>query len=248
MAHGEKQRSEAAAEDTPSVDVPFEVDDALNEARSALDDALLDYLNGRLQVFHDTGLVAADISDGLLISVLRLIASNGKYPMEAGRFWQILDRYDPPSPLAPDSTVRVRLESEIESLFAAAENEIFEDGFDSSLSLELQRLVLIYGSTALGIVNSMLRENRIVPQVAAEALRCLGEMRNQATSEARRQLLEYGLASRSQVVRDGAVTGLASLRDLRAIAALEAAVLREDYQLLRANMLNLVQDLKGGSP
>ena len=60
--------------------------------------------------------------------------------MEMGRFWNILDRFDPSSPFGPQDAIRARLSSEIESLLAAAENESFEDGVDSVLSMELQRL------------------------------------------------------------------------------------------------------------
>jgi len=65
---------------------------------------------------------------------------------------------------------QARLSNEIESLFAAAENESFEDGFDSALSLELQRLVLRYGTATLEIVGNLLQENRVAPPVAAEVL------------------------------------------------------------------------------
>ena len=95
--------------------------------------------------------------------MLKLIAPDGKYPMEKGRFWQILDRYDPFSPWRPDDAIRARLATEIEGLFAAAENESFDDGFDSVLSLELQRLVLRHGNTTLEIVSEMIFEGRATP-------------------------------------------------------------------------------------
>ena len=132
----QKLRSGKAAKKPSSISLSFDVDDAIVEARTAIDDGLIEHLNIRLQIFGEKGLVAADVSDGLLISVLKLIAANGKYPMEKGRFWQILDRYDPSSPFAPEDAIRARLSGEIELLFAAAENECFEDGFDSVLSLE----------------------------------------------------------------------------------------------------------------
>jgi len=248
MVQSKKQHSGKAANQPSSVSFSFDVDDAIVEARTAIDDGLLDYLNSRLQIFSEKGVVAADISDGLLISVLKLIASNGKYPMEKGRFWQILDRYDPSSPFGPEDAIRARLSSEIESLFAAAENESFEDGFDSVLSLEVQRLVLRYGDMTLEIVSDLLLENRVAPRVAAEALVCVGEMKNEATYEARRQLLERSLASPSHVTRDGAVAGLSNLCDPHTIAALQAAALREDYRLLRTNMLNLLEYLRSLQP
>jgi len=199
------------------------VDQAIVDARVAIDDGLLEYLKSRLWVFREAGVRAADFSDGLLISVLKLIAPSGKYPMERGRFWQVLDRHDPFSPLGPEETDRARLAVDVESLFAAAMNETFEDGFESALSLELQHLVLKHGEVTLEIVSDLILRERVPREVAAEALRCLGGMRNEATHEARRQLLERSLASPSHVVRDGALIGLSSLRDVHAIPALETA-------------------------
>ena len=160
MVQRKKRRSDKPAKEPASVSLSSDMDDAIVEARAALGDGLLDYLNGRLQIFGKRDLSRADISDGLLIAVLKLIASNGKYPMEKGRFWQILDRYDPLLAIRAGRDIRARLSSEIESLFAAAENESFEDGFDSVLSMELQRLVLKYGDLTLEIVGDLLLENR----------------------------------------------------------------------------------------
>ena len=245
MAPKKKQHSGPTGEEPPKGSIPFNVDDAIVEARAALGDNLFGYLNNRLQVFGEKAPLAADFSDGLLISVLKLIAPDGKYPMEKGRFWQILDRYDPFSPWRPDDAIRVRLATEIEGLFAAAENESFDDGFDSVLSLELQRLVLRYGNTTMEIVSEMIFADRTASHVAAEALRCAGEMRNEATHEGRRQLLERALASPSNIIRDGATIGLSHLGDPRTIPTLEAAAAREDYRLLRANMIDLLEQLRG---
>ena len=242
-----KQHSGAPGKGPPTLSVPFDVDDAIVDARVAIDDGLLDYLNSRPQIVGEKEL-PADISDGLLISVLKLISSNGKYPMETDRFWKILDRYNLSSSLQPEDSIRARLTSEIGLLFATAEKENFEDGFDSELSLELQRLVLKYGEMTLEIVRDLLSENRVAPQVAAEALSCLGEMKNEATYEDRRLLLENCLASPSHITRDGAVAGLSNLCDPRSISALEAAAQREDYRLLRTNMVNLLEHLKGLQP
>ena len=241
MATKKKQHS---GDTGKSPKVSFNADDAIVNARVALDRGLHEYLNSRLQLFGEKGPLPADVSDGLVVSVLALIGPDGKYPMEKGRFWQILDRYYPFSPGRPDDAIRARLATEIDGLFAAAENESFDDGFDSVLSLELQRLVLRHGNTTLEIVAEMIFENRVTSPVAAEALRCAGEMRNEATHEVRRQLLERALASPSNITRDGAVVGLSHLGDPRAIPILEAAAAREEYRLLRANMLDLLEQLR----
>ena len=217
----------------------------LSTARCAIDDGLWEHLKSCLQISEETGIRQADISEGLLISVLKLIAPGSKYRIEKGRFWQIVDQHGPFSALDPDDSIRERLLSEIETLFAVAENESFEDGFDSVLSLELQRLVLQYGDATLEIVSDLIFEDRVAPGVAREALSCLGAMDDKATHEGRRCVLERSLACPSHVARDGAVTGLFDLDDPRSIPALEAAAERETYRLLRANMLELAEQLRG---
>lgn len=137
---------------------------------------------------------------------------------------------------------------EIERLFAAAANDRFEDGFDSTLSLELHRFVFKHGEVVLGIVSDLILGGRVAAEVAAEALRCVGEMENEATHEARRRLLERGLTCPSHVARDGAVVGLSTLRDPQTIPALEEAAAREDYRLLRANMLAVIEQLRALQP
>ena len=108
MATGKEQLSGDAEKGPPKVPVPFDMEEAIAEARVAIDDGLLEYLNNRLQLFGEKAPLPADFSDGLLISVLKLIAPDGRYPMEMGRFWQILDRYDPFSPWRPDGAMRAQ--------------------------------------------------------------------------------------------------------------------------------------------
>ena len=220
-------------------------DDAILDLRAEIDEALREHLVSRLQGPGDARLLPDDLSEGVLISALKLIAPDGKYPMDRGRFWQLLDRH---CPFRPDYRTHAALADEIEDLFLAARSESFEDGFDSALSLGLQALVLKHGEAALEIVSGLILDERVSPDAAAEALRCLGEMENAGTREARRELLERGLDCSSHVARDGAVIGLSDLRDPRTIPALEAAAPREKYRLLRANMLALIEELKGISP
>ncbi|MFH1922415.1 MAG: HEAT repeat domain-containing protein [Planctomycetota bacterium] len=244
MTEDPKRLSGESAGEFEVGSVPISVDEEIVKARRLIDSGLMKHLNRCLKVYGETGIHRADISEGLLISVLKLIAPGGDFPMEKGRFWQILDRHGPFSPLEPEDSVRKRLMSEIEALFAAAENESFEDGFDSVLSLELQRLVLQHGDVALEIGSDLIFEDRAAPNVAREALVCLGEMEDEATHNGRRRVLERSLACSSHVARDGAVTGLSDLGDPRSIPALEAAGEREDYRLLRANMLELARQLR----
>ena len=248
MARHRKRRSDRPENGPSAASLPPGADYPVVEACVAVNEQLSRYLASRLEASGETTCPATDISDGLLISVLRLIAPDSTYPMDKGRFWQLLDRYRQLSPSSAEDAVQTHLTNDIEVLFAAAENESFEDGFDSAFSLELLRVVLKYGDAAVAIVSDLILQNRVAPQVAVEALRCLGEMESEATHESRRLLLERSLGAVSHIVRDGAVVALSHLADPRSAAAVDAAASREQYRLLRVNMLTLLVQLKGHRP
>lgn len=248
MTEDPKQRSGELRQGRAVETLRLDEGDAIVAALDAIVVGLREHLENCLQVSDREGTRQADISEGLLISVLKLIAPGGEFRIEKGRFWQIVGQHDPFSALDPDDLVRERLLNEIETLFGAAENESFEDGFDSVLSLELLRLVLQHGNVTLEIVSDLIFEDRAAPAAAREALSCLGEMEHSGTHEGRRGVLERSLACSSHVARDGAVTGLFDLGDPRSIPALEAAAERETYRLLRANMLELAEQLRGRTP
>lgn len=232
MAETPRPRSGETLPGRSPTSLGVDQDVALVEAREQFDEALREYVIDYPQ---------CDFSEALLVSVLKLIALDGKYPIDKGRFWQLLDR---DYPFGPEEGIRERLAAEIEALFAAARHEEFENGFDSHLSLELTRLVLRYGEKALELASDLIFADRVAPDAAAEALRCFGEMENPATYEARRRILERALECSSHIARDGAVIGLDDLCDPRSIPALEAAMEREQYHLLREDMSRLLANLK----
>ena len=104
MAGNKERRDVEAAEGGPAAPLPLDFEGAITDARAAIDDGLLQYFNARRQVVDETRLLRANLADGLLISVLRLIAPAGRYAMDKGRFWQILDRHNPFSPLESRSS------------------------------------------------------------------------------------------------------------------------------------------------
>ncbi len=246
MAKDHEPRSRKATEGQPALS-PDE-DKAIVDARVAIEEGTLEYVAKKLRDSGNAELFTAFLCEGLLITTLKLIGPDGKYAMDQGRFWQILDRHCPFLAPGGEDSIRAGLVSEIEALFAAAGSETFEDGFDNVLSLELQRLVLRYGEMTLKIISDLILGDRVAAEVAAETLRCLGEMVNRATHDTRRRLLERCLACSSHVTRDGAVVGLSDLSDPSAIPAIEAAAAREDYTLLRTNMCKLLEQLKGPQP
>ena len=223
----------------------IQLDDAIVDAREELHAELLKYINTLLA---NGSILPGDLSDGLVVSVLKLTGPGGKYRIDAGRFWQILDQHGPFPPLRAEGAILPSLVNEIERLFAAAENEAFEDGFDSFFSLELRRMVLEYGDAAVRVASAFILTNRVAPNVAAEGLRCSGAWRMPQLTRRGEAFWNAVLHARPMSCADGAVIGLSDLRDPHTISALKAAAAREDYELLRVNMLDLIRQLRDLQP
>lgn len=233
--------------DDTSPETPLAADDdeAYLGAVDAFADELREYLGTRANECPSAVVTRDFLSDAVLIAALKLLRRDGDYPMDEARFWQIVDQHLPFHPSCSSTEERADLLDDAQAIFAAACTESFEDGFDGNFSCALSRFILEHANTAVDIVSDIILREHISPDVAAEALRCLAEMDNQATYEARRTLLERSLGCSSHIVRDGAVIGLADLSDPHAIPSLEAAAAREKHGLLHTQMLELVNRLKG---
>lgn len=247
MAKETRLRKGNLDDETPERSFPTGMEEDLAATLSAREfqERLREYVEKKCEANSASGLIEGCVSDGVLIIALKMIGERGPYAMDEGRFWQILEQNFPFQPSGSSPPTRSSLLDEVESQFAAARNESFEGGFDSAFSFELVRLVLKHGDTSIRIISDVVLGEGVAPDVAAEALRCLGEMRNEATHDARRALLEHSLECSSHIVRDGAVLGLSDLSDPRTIPSLERAAAREQYKLLRANMVDLLERLKG---
>lgn len=133
----------------------------------------------------------------------------------------------------------------IRMAFMRAAGERFEDGMESQFSLELQSLVRSLGSDSFGALQQLLDDESVSPIVAAEALRWVGRADRFLPKPVRLSLLERALLSGSAIVRDSAALGLASLDDPRLIPALERAVASEAITALRADMQEVLEQLRG---
>lgn len=71
MARKKKLRSGKPTDESPREGFSLEAEQAIDDARFEVGDQLYQYLNSRFQVFNKTGFLAADLSDGLLISDVR---------------------------------------------------------------------------------------------------------------------------------------------------------------------------------
>lgn len=140
------------------------------------------------------------------------------------------------------------LQGALYSLFAAARDEVFEDGIENALSTGLMSLVHTGGNSAVSALVGIVQNPQVNPDVIAEALRWLGRMTDTATHMSRLRLLEQALSHSSGRVRDGAVIGLAYLDDRRAIPTLRNAIRREKIAELRDDMAQVLSQLENTEP
>lgn len=158
----------------------------------------------------------------------------------------------PQSPRWANSTTprkanqNLKLRQTLRELFAAAKEEVFEDGYESEFSKQLVSLVPRYGDDAMEPIIRLIVNNQVNPEVAAEALRWLGEMEDPVSRPSRLWLLERSLYSSSSRVRDGAILGLASLDDPHAIPYLRRAIEQEPCFELREDMEQVLEQLLEG--
>jgi hypothetical protein len=136
------------------------------------------------------------------------------------------------------------LYKEFRTLFAAGREEFFEDGMESNFSRRLIALVDEYGNDAVDVLKDLIIGEQVNPEVASEALRWVGQIENPTSRLQRRRLLEQSLYHSSPNVRDGALLGLASMDDSKAISSLRRAIEQETVEELRQDMEQVIEQLR----
>jgi hypothetical protein len=137
------------------------------------------------------------------------------------------------------------LNTQANSIFASAKEEIFEDGVESKFSRSLSDFIISLGHAAMESIIPIILSEYTNTEVASEALRVIGRLHHKITYRDRLWLLERGLYSTSARVRDGAIIGLAFLNDPLAIAPLQSAIGREQIPELRHDMEQVLAQLEG---
>ena len=136
------------------------------------------------------------------------------------------------------------VESEAMTVLESARDEVFEDGTHSSLSRGLLALIRDNGAVAVEVLANLIVGRRVDDEAASETLRFMGRVRHLPTHSLRLWLLERCLNHPSAPVRDGALLGIASLRDPRAAPHLRAAMVREPIPGLREDMEQTLEFLE----
>jgi hypothetical protein len=145
------------------------------------------------------------------------------------------------------STVQARGEldavwSAVRSEFIAAPAERFEDGMESRFSLALAGLVRRSGVTAVAAAGKLIKRAFPTIQVAGEALRTLGRVRDRSSEGLRSALIRRSFADQSLAMRDAALIALAYLDDPRYADFLRDAAAIEVNPSLRRDMENQLHE------
>ena len=131
----------------------------------------------------------------------------------------------------------------LNKLFRDSLDEIFEDGMNSSFSDGLSRIILGNGILAISMLRIIMSRDH-GGEVAEEALRQIGNMKDEKTHYDRRILLEQKLKSHDSRVRDAALTGIEYMDDPESIPSLEMAIKCEKGVQMRQNMKAVLVQLQ----
>ena len=135
------------------------------------------------------------------------------------------------------------LTKELQQIFFAAREEVFEDGMDSVFSGRLVNFMRRHNRLAIDILSDLLILEQVNAEVAGEALRHVGYLEHTPTHISRRRLLEHCLFGSSARIRDGAILGIAAMDDPRATPSVKRAINRETIPELKRDMNAVLEQL-----
>lgn len=161
---------------------------------------------------------------------------------------QVTNTVESQFPWAESATAKEKKEeqigSEVSALFEAAAGEIFEDGIESRFSQGLVSLITSLGNAAVKSVADIIISGHANSEVSSEALRWIGRLDNPQSSSNRLWLLESCLNCGSAKIRDGAILGLASMDNPKAIPYIKNAMEREHLSELKKDMQQVIDQLE----
>ena len=131
--------------------------------------------------------------------------------------------------------VHGKVVTQIENAFVAANEEVFEGGFDSNFSLAITALVHTHGMVAIEALNKAISIERNF-EVKAEAIQQIGSIEDARTHNLRLAILLNQLESDDARIRDAASIGVADMDDPSAIQAVLEALEKETSTSLRRNL------------
>lgn len=133
----------------------------------------------------------------------------------------------------------------LKALFSLGENTTFAVSINNPFSTSLAGIIEAQGAAALSAIEQMILNEATSISLAAETLDCIGNIESATHRIERRRLLETCLnKSRFVWVRDAAAVGLSAMDDPRSIAVLQQAIDREEHHELKADMLQILEQLE----
>ena len=147
-----------------------------------------------------------------------------------------------------DSTDRsllpVAFTHRIEEVMQLGHGIFFEDGVETLFSEKLVETMKKWGVPAVECLHNYVMSGRAEEEVAAEALRWVGGLRDVKTHEARWRFLIAALYFPSLALRDGALMGLAAMGEPRSLPFLERAQLLPANRPLRTDYEELIRQIQ----
>ena len=134
--------------------------------------------------------------------------------------------------------------AKMRDLFRNVDGEVFEDGMTSNFSTALHGIISEYGVVAVEQLGKLTLARDAPVDVAEEALRQVGHIKDTATHDARLSLLERALESPELGIRDGGAIGIDYMDDPRAVPSLERALEHETYEWLRQYIWDVIVRLR----
>lgn len=134
----------------------------------------------------------------------------------------------------------------LQELLTIGKTVIFEDGMNSRFSEYLTILLSSkHGVGAVEVISNLIIKEQVSPPIAREILKLFGDFEYPNPELARRifDALLRGLNTRFVDIKDGAILGLASIDDPKAIPYLKKAIERENNNELKDDMQQVLEQL-----
>ena len=131
----------------------------------------------------------------------------------------------------------------ISQVFESASDEVFEIGFLSQFSKNLQKIYEQHPFEVLSFAKEKLVSNQTDVEMVSELLWWVSRQESPWVKSLVVEILATGLSHSSALVRDTAANGIADVDEEVAIKHIQQAIIREKVPELRADMQDLVRTL-----
>ena len=118
-----------------------------------------------------------------------------------------------------------------------------EDGMTADLGEKLTAMIQTYGDDGVKALASIISSEKVSAEILSHTLRWLARIDDPKTYDARLRLLTDCLRSPSYITRDGALLGLSTLADRRAVDAIRSAAACETRASLKRDMEEVLNQL-----